>query len=317
MKSKSIKRLSMTMASAMFLTNAIPLLTFAVPTKDSLGSLDMNDNGDTVGVDFTQGQTTHYHEEITNEVTENTTVYVSQASSFGVIIPKTIILDGKTKNATYEVSVTGNIGGQESIEVVPEDSFLMKQQGKNDIDALVTQDKTSWIYNEFETKGSGTIVAEDMTAGSWNGQFNFNIFLNEAEPMVIAIDENGIDLNADATFILGSQKDTLLNELVDSGQIASKSEVSTLINVDTDDFENQAIATFNVSSFANIDDKIAIYHYDETNNTWEYIATCEVNDEYKITANFDSFSPVAFQVIAENIFARDLLADYIAAGGLH
>ena len=179
MKTKTIKRYSFAMASVMFLTNAMPLLTFAVPTKDSLGSLDMNDNGDTVGVDFTQGQTTHYHEEITNEVTENTTVYVSQASSFGVIIPKTIILDGKTKNATYEVSVTGNIGGQESIEVVPEDSFLMKQQGKNDIDAIVTQDKTSWIYNEFETKGNGTIVAEDMTAGSWNGQFNFNIFLNE------------------------------------------------------------------------------------------------------------------------------------------
>ena len=294
MKAKTIKQYSIAMASVMIASNVMPLLTFATTIKDSIGSINASDDGVTVGVDQKQGETTTYYDEVTEDVEQNTLVYVSQASTFSVVIPKTIILDGKTKNATYVVTVNGNIGGEETVEVIPDDSFLMKQLGKNDITSIVSQDKFAWYHDEFNTKGYGTIVAEDMSAGSWNGQFNFDIFLREKDPLVVAIDENGTDLNAKATYILGTEKNDLLEQLVDVGRIENVEEVSVVLNVNTMDFENEATATFNVKRIALPGDTIAIYHYDETLGQWEFIDMCIVDDNCKISANFSSFSPVAF-----------------------
>ena len=56
----------------------------------------------------------------------------------------------------------------------------MKQSGKNDISALVSQDKTVWDYSETNQLGYGLIDASDITAGSWNGTFNFNIKLENS-----------------------------------------------------------------------------------------------------------------------------------------
>ena len=142
----------------------------------------------------------------------------------------------------------------------------------------VTQEKQEFRYSDgvrdtqlFKT--TGTIVANDMSAGSWNGQFNFMINLDLQEPFVIAVDQQGTDLNAVGTFVLGSEKTNLVNTLIESGNVASANEVTTVVNVDTDTFTNEATATFNLKGIADIGDKVAIFHFDETTNEWEYIDT--------------------------------------------
>ena len=197
MKSKNIKNLSILGASVLMTSNIVPLVTYAASnTKDSIGSIDMEDDGMTIGVDETQDQKTTYSEEIEEGSTQSADVYVSQASTFGVKIPKVIILDGvkneeNINKANYVVSISNstNIGGKEKIKVVPDASFLMSQEGKNDIDVTVIQDKKEWLHNEITTLGNGEVSATGMTAGSWKGTFNFNIELES--------ESNGSSSNAD------------------------------------------------------------------------------------------------------------------------
>ena len=299
MKRKTKNLLTKFVTFLLITTMIMPQITFAeYINEDSKGSINMEDNlDDNIGIDKCQGQETWYADEVVQDSTQETYVYVSQASTFGVTIPKTIILDGQTKQGNYLVSIIGNISGQENITVIPDENVTMSQYGKNDIIATITQDKTSWLYNELDTNGNGNIIAKDMSAGSWNGQFNFNIKLNRQDPFVIAYDENGTNLNAYATTILGSTKTSLLNELLETGRISNVDEITTLVNIRTDTFNNSATTTFNVKNIANVGDTVIIYHYDETNNMWEYIDTCEVTKNGKITTNFTSFSPIAFKVI--------------------
>ena len=185
MKSKNIKNLSVLGASVLMASNIVPLVTYAASnTKDSIGSVDMEDDGTTIGFDETQNQKTTYSDEIEEGSTQSADVYVSQASTFGVKIPKVIILDGikndeNVNKANYVVSISNstNIGGKEKIKVVPDASFVMSQEGKNDINVSVVQDKEEWLHNEITSLGNGEVSANGMTAGSWKGTFNFNIML--------------------------------------------------------------------------------------------------------------------------------------------
>ena len=141
-------------------------------------------------------------DELTNSEENNgnkVNVYVTQASTFSVIIPKTIILSGETKNGTYQILVKGDIGGLDSISVTPDNLLALKQYGKDDILANVTQEKTTFNYNdgmtsETPTTTNGTIVAPNMTAGSWSGSFNFNIKFN-----VIGMNNSIGSIKEDAT----------------------------------------------------------------------------------------------------------------------
>lgn len=162
-----------------FITLGTPLNVCAESTiKNSIGSINNKDDGISVGIDITQGKRTTYSEEITTDTIESTFVYVSQASTFNVIIPKTITLDEETKMGEYEILVNGNIGSDEKINVVPNNEFSMSQKGKKNINAKILQDKMSWSHKDFQTKANGNIVANDMTAGTWNGSFNFKIELS-------------------------------------------------------------------------------------------------------------------------------------------
>ena len=306
MKRKTKNLITRFVTFLLITTMIMPQITFAeYINEDSKGSINMEDHlDDNIGIDKFQGQETWYSDKVEQEGMEETYVYVSQASTFSAIIPKTIILDGQMKQGSYEVGVKGNLGGEVAVYVIPEKSFYLSQLGKNDILATVTQEKQEFRYSDgvrdtqlFKT--TGTIVANDMSAGSWNGQFNFMINLDLQEPFVIAVDQQGIDLNAVGTFVLGSEKTNLVNTLIESGNVASANEVTTVVNVDTDTFTNKATATFNLKGIADIGDKVAIFHFDETTSEWEYIDTCIVGDDFKVTTNFTSFSPVAFTVINE------------------
>ena len=111
----------------------------------------------------------------------DTFVYVYQQFTFNVVIPKVITLDGQTGYADYQTSVYGNITGKETIGIIPNYTFEMKDSDnvKSNIIATVSQNQTSFAYNEIinKTTTSSNISGPDITVGSWNGILNFNILI--------------------------------------------------------------------------------------------------------------------------------------------
>ena len=125
--------------------------------------------------------------------TAQTSVYAEVGSTFTVTIPKKITLSGETKSGAYNVTCTGDIAGTEFISVTPAASFDMTQKGKADVTATVTQETTKFRADNYTTEliageakmatgATGSITADGITSGSWNGTFNFAIALNEDTP---------------------------------------------------------------------------------------------------------------------------------------
>ena len=243
---------------------------------------------------------------ITEDSNSNCDVYAELGSEFKVTIPKKITLDGTLKKGSYKVTVEGDIAGTETITVKPDSNFTLFSKNLPDVTAQVVQDKDNWYYNEIlspnNTIANGTILANDITAGAWSGTFNFNISLKNELISVSAFDENGNDLNASASLIGGTAKETLLNGLIESGYIEKSEEVDALINVTSDKFENLADTTFNVSNIANPGDTIVILHFNKETSEWEYIGTETVTENGEVKGNFTSYSPVAFIKVTENTF---------------
>ena len=122
----------------------------------------------------------------TQNVTTNksaaTEVKYSQTSTFSVTVQKTITL-GADKTSSYTVDVSGDIASNENVTVTPDATVTMKDVNsiKADVTGAITQDKTSWIYSEMDTDATGSISATGLTAGTWNGTFNFAIALNTVQ----------------------------------------------------------------------------------------------------------------------------------------
>ena len=116
-----------------------------------------------------------------NQTDKTTTVYAEIGSEFKVTIPKKIVLDGATKSGTYQVTVEGDIAGLEVISVTPDSAVTLSSKDKADVIGTITQDKLNWTYSEIYTDSkilaNGTISAQGITAGAWNGTFNFAIKL--------------------------------------------------------------------------------------------------------------------------------------------
>ena len=122
---------------------------------------------------------------ITEDQSAECVVTYSQESSFTVIIPKTVDL-GSDKTTDYTVNVVGDIASNEVIKVTPDASFKMVDQSnatvkKADVTATVTQEVQEFVYSDINVDGgktvAGNIDAQDLTAGSWKGTFNFTIAL--------------------------------------------------------------------------------------------------------------------------------------------
>ena len=116
-----------------------------------------------------------------NQTDKTTTVYAEIGSEFKVTIPKKIVLDGATKSGTYTVTVEGDIAGLEVINVTPDSAVTLSSKDKADVIGTITQDKLNWTYSEIYTDSkilaNGSISASGITAGAWNGTFNFAIKL--------------------------------------------------------------------------------------------------------------------------------------------
>ena len=123
-----------------------------------------------------------------DDFSNTASVFAQVASSYRVTIPKYIVLSGITKSAQFKVTVDGDIAGYETINVLPDENFNLYSKDKNPQIANISQDNTSWTYSTLNTIANGNISAPDITAGKWQGTFNFNINMNKVAGDVIAPD---------------------------------------------------------------------------------------------------------------------------------
>lgn len=120
-------------------------------------------------------------QELNTAETAEATVYADIDSVYTVTLPKTIKLDSAGKSSDYSVTVKGDIAGTDMVNVIPDSSFAMSTDGKDSVTANVTQTQTSFGYTELSandgngTTITGSVAAPGLTAGSWNGTFNFNV----------------------------------------------------------------------------------------------------------------------------------------------
>ena len=154
------------------------------------------------------------------------------------------------------------------------------------------------------TKSVSVEAIDKALFGTWSGRFNYNVAASDAavraEISVQATDKDGNDLNAKSYVIDGTEKDQLLSGLKDANLVTNPEEVDALIEVESDDFEDLADTTFDVSPIAQPGDKVVILHFDEEKQQWEYISEEIVTDEGTVNADFSSYSPVAFVVIPQD-----------------
>lgn len=160
-------------------------------------------------------------DEITSNSTNECEVKATIGSTFFVIIPKLIILD-KTGESGYTVTVDADLAGTEYISIIPsakEGGYkLVEEGGKATIDYNVTQlkqifyangsineftgatvenrqelmnqealnvDHPSYtIQNKEAAIVDGLVTAPDISAGIWEGIFNFSIAKQTKEVIV-------------------------------------------------------------------------------------------------------------------------------------
>lgn len=126
--------------------------------------------------------------------TQTVEVNVTIDAAYYVTIPTAIsptVEDG-TGSAEYTVNVKGDIEGDEQITVIPDATFTMSQDGKDDVTASITQAKTTFNFEELAvmedeenvgTDATGSINIPGLTAGTWEGSFVFTISKSAVPPV--------------------------------------------------------------------------------------------------------------------------------------
>ena len=189
------KVLSVILAVLMLATFAMSAFAATPDLVNSVGSVTADSEvAQVVGKDTTQNKITEYELAVDNSTatsetnTKSVDVYATQASTYSVKIPKTIVLDGENGNGAYKVSVKGNISGNQTVKVIPAASFTLAEvatvDAKADITATVNQTKTAWTTSEITATDwasqNGSISAPAITAGCWNGTFGFTVSIENA-----------------------------------------------------------------------------------------------------------------------------------------
>lgn len=191
------KKKFITILMAVVLCICLTVPSFAAELQNSVGSVasdsDVVSPDVPVGKDQTQNKISEYEVAVsestaTSETTNKTVeVYATQSSTYSVKLPKTIVLGGNDGNGAYRVSVKGNISGNQTVNIKPATTVVLKEQAttdsKADIIATVSQAKTAWTTSEINNT-SWTIqdasISADLTAGIWNGELAFIIELVNA-----------------------------------------------------------------------------------------------------------------------------------------
>lgn len=123
---------------------------------------------------------------ITSGGSQSVAVSANQGSVFSVTIPKKITLENTVKGkseSNYTIEVRGDIASNEVLKVIPDNSFNMNQDGGRTFPVSVAQTVTTAVWNEMTEVNpktiSGNLSGTNMTAGDWQGIFNFNISLDK------------------------------------------------------------------------------------------------------------------------------------------
>ena len=109
-----------------------------------------------------------------------TVTYTFVESSFSVLIPKVIVLNGNKGNADYDITVNGAFYYNDTLTVKPANSFTMTDRNNiSQMKANILQSKQSFMKSDIasnESKTTGSIqVDRSHFAGLWSGTFNFDI----------------------------------------------------------------------------------------------------------------------------------------------
>lgn len=106
-----------------------------------------------------------------NTITEN-----YQNSTFAVIIPKNIALNGNTGKCNYNVTVSGTFYYNDTLTVTPSTSFVLKDKsGISSLEANVTQSTTTFTKDNLGSTSGSISLNKTKFAGKYDGTFNFNI----------------------------------------------------------------------------------------------------------------------------------------------
>lgn len=160
----------------------------------------------TLGEDKAQSAKTTYAE--IKDVGAQTKVYLTiDDKDLVVSVPTTIIVSGiPTADGDYvgeySVGVSGDLSGDKTVSVAPEtDTVTLKQSGKVDQSASITQDQTTFSSTDFvnAAKTTGRVIANGLTAGSWNSVTNFVITPVQKSVYYTSIEKAIADVNAQST----------------------------------------------------------------------------------------------------------------------
>ena len=114
------------------------------------------------------------------ESTKDVSVNADVASSYTLVIPQSVTLEGSgsgTYSADFDVKVKGDIGTTKSV-TVKTTAPTMTRKGSSDKTATVTAPKEKWSRDDAlaETTSTYTVNA-DLTPGTWSGTMTFNCSL--------------------------------------------------------------------------------------------------------------------------------------------
>lgn len=183
--------------------------------------------------------------EVETGTTRDAEVLYEQSATYFVTIPKTIVLDGISKDSAYSVKVAGDIPSDKQVYVSPIDgiadkdgfNFYMHDQNtknpKSDVVADVTQNKFYWNFEDVASAYEATdnsVAASDLSSGTWKGTFDFEINMHKIENA-----DTGITLSTDGDVTMGLD-DTVQVDAYVNGEKATESVTWTSnnssINVD-------------------------------------------------------------------------------------
>ena len=143
--------------------------------------LKYDENGNKYVYDIQASDEKRYTKVENNSAPYNKTViYTFVKSSFSVLIPKVIVLDGNQGNADYNITVNGAFYYNDTLTVKPANSFTMTDRSNiSQMKANVLQSKQNFMKSDIASNGCNTTgsiqVDRSNFAGSWCGTFNFDI----------------------------------------------------------------------------------------------------------------------------------------------
>ena len=184
-----------------FFLSVLMLLT-VLPTTVYAGSVGSISTDKSVGEDVMQNASTTY--ENVDSGSAGTDVYLTVDNGTIVVgVPTVVILSGNPDEngkykGDYSVYAEGDMSGDQVLNIYPEtDTVTMMQSGKENKSASVSQMKTEFLSEDIVDgmTVTGDISAEGLTAGSWNGNFNFVISMISRAVYYSSLERAVVDAN--------------------------------------------------------------------------------------------------------------------------